>query len=134
MSDEKLTPGGLKSTQRRSQRVILHLAITVRSQDAPPDNSFEEETQTLVVSAHGALIALEAKVEKDQTLLITNRATQTEQLCRVKYLGPASGGKTQIGVEFLNPSPDFWRIVFPPDNSVALNRASEDVSNYRTEK
>ncbi len=95
---------------------MLQAAITVRTQDAPADSSFEEETQTLVVNAHGALIVLEGKVEEGQTLLITSRATKAEQLCRVVYLRHTSDGKAQIGVEFLTPSPDFWQIVFPPDD------------------
>jgi hypothetical protein len=112
------TQGTSNSSRRRSQRVILTLAITVRSEGATPDTSFAEETHTLVVNLHGALIILAAKVSKGQLLRMTNRATQKEQSCRVATLGPTSGGKTQIGVEFLQPSPDFWHISFPPEDWV----------------
>jgi len=105
-------------SRRRSQRVILSLPVTVRTEDGPKDISFEEETHTLVVNLHGALIVLAAKVAKGQRLRLTNRATQLEQVCRVASLGPVSGGKAQIGVEFLTPSPDFWRISFPPEDWV----------------
>ncbi|HEX4642692.1 MAG TPA: hypothetical protein VH161_04465, partial [Candidatus Acidoferrales bacterium] len=67
-----------------------------------------------VVNVHGALVLLAGKVTKGQKLALTNRATQLEQECRVASIGAQSGGKTQIGVEFLQPSPDFWRISFPP--------------------
>lgn len=90
----------------------------VRTEDAPKDKFFEEETHTLIVNAHGALIALASKVVKNQKLRLTNRATKAEQVCRVASVGPNSGGKGQIGIEFLTPSPDFWHISFPPEDWV----------------
>jgi hypothetical protein len=111
-------PGGPDATRRRSQRVILTMAVTVRTEGSPKDTSFEEETHTLVVNLHGALILLKAKVAKGQKLWLMNRATKEEQMCRVATVAPASGGKPQVGVEFLKPSPDFWRISFPPEDWV----------------
>jgi hypothetical protein len=108
--------GGHEATRRRSQRVIMSLPITVRTDNAPKDSSFEEETHTLVVNVHGALIVLASLVAYGQKLWLMNRGTRTEQGCRVATLGPTSDGKAQIGVEFLNPSPDFWHISFPPED------------------
>ena len=108
--------GGSVSTQRRSQRVFVSVAITVRNKGGSKETAFEEETQTLVVNAHGALIGLAAKIEKGQILRIKNRATQEEQACKVVYTGPALSGKGQIGVEFMSLVPDFWRIAFPPED------------------
>ena len=53
-------PGGPDASRRRSQRVILSLRVIVRTEDGPKATSFEAETITLVVNAHGALIALSA--------------------------------------------------------------------------
>lgn len=103
---------------RRSQRVILSVAVTVRTEDGPKDASFEEETRTLVLNMHGALILLAGQVAIGQRLRLTNRATHAEQMCQVASLGPTSGGKTQVGVEFLKPSADFWHISFPPEDWV----------------
>ncbi len=108
--------GGPEATRRRSQRVILSLSVIVRTEEGMKNGAFEEDTNTLVVNAHGALVALTARVVKGQKLRMKNRATQQEELCRVASLGPASGGKSQIGVEFLQPSPDFWHISFPPED------------------
>ena len=118
MPEENPSPRGTSAQRRRSQRVILTLAVTIRTVDGPKDASFEEETHTLVVNLHGALIVLENRVAKGQMLALKNRATQEEQLCRVANLGSKSGNKTQIGVEFLKPSPDFWHISFPPEDWV----------------
>jgi hypothetical protein len=73
-----------------------------------------EETQTLIVNAHGALIHLALTVEIGQLLKIKNGQTQEQLACRVVHLGPDRTGKREVGVEFEDPSPRFWRIAFPP--------------------
>ena len=118
MSTGSPSPGGPDPSRRRSQRVILTLAVTVRSDGGPKDASFEEETHTLVLNLHGALVVLANKVTKGQRLRLTNRATHEEQQCRVASSAPGSAGKAQVGVEFLKPSPDFWHISFPPEDWV----------------
>jgi hypothetical protein len=80
------------------------------------DGSGAHQRRSQRVVLHGALIALTHPVEKGQILWLTNRATKAEQLCKVMYLGPSSGGKSQIGIEFTKPCPDFWRIAFPPED------------------
>jgi hypothetical protein len=112
-------PGVPKSNRRRSQRVILSMAVTIHAEASSPKGvSFVEETHTLIVNLHGALIVLAGKVTKGQQLRMINRVTKEEQLCRVASVGAGSDGKVQVGVEFLKPSPDFWRISFPPEDWV----------------
>jgi hypothetical protein len=110
-------PKGGESSRRRSQRVIVSVPVTVSSEGGK-DAAFKEDTQTLVVNAHGAMVALAAKVVKGQTLRLMNRATQQDVTCKVVYIGPATGGKIQIGIDFTSSSPDFWRIAFPPEDWV----------------
>lgn len=129
MANGSLIPGGPEASRRRSQRVILSLRVIVRTDDGPKATSFEEETHTLIVNAHGALIALNNKVAKGQRLRLTNRATKAEQACRVASLGPMSEGKAQIGIEFLKPSPDFWQISFPPEDWVVPEPSSANSTN-----
>ena len=116
MSTQCPTQVGSETGRRRSQRVILTLPVTVHTEGVPKNAEFQEETCTLVVNAHGALILLAGKVQKGQNLRMKNRATQSETLCRVAYLGAGSEEKMQIGVEFMKPSPDFWHIAFPPED------------------
>jgi hypothetical protein len=118
MSTWDPTRGGPDSNRRRSQRVIVNVPIIVSSEGGNRDAAFQEETQTLVVNAHGAMIALAAKVVKGQTVRIKNRATQEDHACKVVYLGPVSSGKAQVGVDFTSSAPDFWRIAFPPEDWV----------------
>lgn len=92
--------------------MLLHVPVTV-SCEAP--NEFSEQTSTLVVNAHGALITLQAKVVQGQTLQIKSAASETRS-CRVVYVGPTLQGRTQFGIEFTEPAPNFWHITFPPDD------------------
>jgi hypothetical protein len=106
------TPGQ-ELSRRRSHRVLLSVPITV-SCETPP-NMFTEKTQTLVVNAHGALITLEAKAIQGQSLLLKSPSSETRS-CRVVYVGPMLQGRTQFGVEFNEPAPNFWHITFPPED------------------
>jgi len=111
--------GGLnvEAGRRRSMRVLLSVPVILSGKTAN-DQAFTEETRTLVVNAHGALITLAARVASGQTVMVSNRTTKESAECRVVYLGNAQGGKTQVGIEFAKPSPKFWRIDFPPEDWV----------------
>ena len=98
-------------------RVLLSVPILVRGKTAK-NEEFSEKTRTLVVNAHGALISLAAPVVANQKVFVSNNATQQTQECRIVYLGNTQAGKAQMGVEFLDPSPTFWQIDFPPEDWV----------------
>ena len=98
-------------------RVLLSVPIRV-SGKSPENKDFTEETRTLVVNAHGALISLAAPAIADQSLMVENKSTHQALECRVVYLGTSQAGKTQMGIEFSNPSSRFWQIDFPPDDWV----------------
>jgi len=101
------------STLRRSQRVCLSVPVTV-VREGPGNHRVTEESRTLIVSAHGALILLGLTVEAGQLLTMRHTKTQEELICRVIHLGPDQSGKREVGVEFEKPAPRFWRIAFPP--------------------
>ena len=103
--------------RRRSMRVLLSVPIHVSGKTAG-NQDFAEETRTLVVNAHGALISLAAQMMAGQTITIANNATHQTLECRVVHIGTAQGGKTQLGIEFAKPSSKFWQIDFPPDDWV----------------
>jgi c-di-GMP-binding flagellar brake protein YcgR len=107
----------LDTGRRRSMRVLLSVPIHVTGK-TKDNQKFEEETRTLVVNAHGALISLAAKLVTGQQVSVNNRATQKSMNCRVVYVGNPAAGKMQMGVEFVEPCPSFWQIDFPPDDWV----------------
>jgi len=98
-------------------RVLLSVPIQV-SGKTTAEQDFAEETRTLVVNAHGALISLAARVAAGQKVTITNKATRESLECQIVYLGNTQAGKTQMGIEFVKPSPSFWQVDFPPDDWV----------------
>ncbi len=112
-----------ESERRRSQRVFLSLPVLVRGAASGPP-SFEEETRTLVVNAHGALVILANRVEVGEKLRLKNLKSGEEQPCEVAYLGPEVLGKIQVGVEFVEPAPHFWHITFPPEDWAQANLPS----------
>jgi PilZ domain len=105
---------GPDANRRRSQRVILSVPVSVSG--TGPKGKFTEETKTLVVNAHGALITLAAKVMQNQQLELKSASNPEPQSCKVVYIGPSVQGQTQVGVEFLKPAPNFWHVAFPPEN------------------
>jgi hypothetical protein len=94
---------------RRSERVLLDVPLVIRG-ESPDHRHFQEETFTVTVSAHGALLMLAAKVALGQNLTLLNPQTWDERESRVAYIGPAHAGLAQVAVEFRKPSPEFWPI------------------------
>jgi len=98
---------------RRSQRVIAKVSVMILAEGA--DNKpVSEETRTVTVNAHGAMILLGLKVSIGQLLTLRNSRTEEEVACRVVYVSPHESEKRQVGVDFMKPCPRFWRISFPP--------------------
>lgn len=108
-------PQPAKATNvRRSQRVYLSVGVVV-VQQRPNGKSHSEETRTLVVNAHGALLLLRMEVALRDLLTLRNVKTLEEMSCRVVDLGLLTpSGAKEIGLEFVTPSPRFWRVAFPP--------------------
>jgi DNA-binding NtrC family response regulator len=71
-------------------------------------NSFSEETATLDVSAHGAVVPLTTKVALGQTVMLVDPQNWDERVVRIARITSPSGSLTHIGVEFPNPAPEFW--------------------------
>jgi hypothetical protein len=65
---------------RRSERVLLRVPFLVRVQ-AENDASLSEESHTLVVNAHGALIGVAVKVQPGQELALKHRVGGGQQQC-----------------------------------------------------
>jgi hypothetical protein len=101
--------------RRRSQRIFMSVHVRVRGTDVN-GKTFEEQTETVAVNAHGALVLLDIPVEVGQSLSLWHRSTREEVDSGVVFVGTKQAGKTQIGIQFLNPSPRFWRVAFPPDD------------------
>jgi len=107
------TPGD-SSERRRSHRVNIAMPVLVRGMKGT--QKFEEAAQTISVSAHGCMVRVAQAVARGQEIAIVNKKTAEELPCTVTFLGQKDQGKTEVGVEFAEPSPLFWRIAFPPED------------------
>ena len=96
--------------RRRSIRLSIHLELIVCG-DA---GAFQEQTCTRSLNAHGLLVALTATMKIGQILIIQNPENWAERRGRVASLGRCYAGRTEVGIEFLEPAPDFWLIPAKP--------------------
>jgi hypothetical protein len=101
------------SAKRRSERVLLDIPLFIEGK-AEDEQDFKEETFTLTVSAHGALIVLAAKVTLGQTIRLTNLKNKDQHEATVAFLGPPYAGLATVGIQFSQPAPEFWAISSPP--------------------
>jgi hypothetical protein len=93
----------------------MQVGVRIRGNDAQ-GKPFEEEASTLAINAHGALVALQARLTSGSVVKMQHNATAEEQQCHVVFLGPVRSGKAEIGLEFSEPRPAFWRVTFPPED------------------
>jgi len=103
------------SRQRRSSRVFTRIPVRASGKSIQ-GRKFRENSQTIVINAHGGLLYLQEEVAMGADLVLINPVTEEEQECRVVYLGDTSEKGTRIGVEFLSPSPHFWGVDFAPQD------------------
>jgi hypothetical protein len=115
--------------RRRSQRVQIVMHVLVRGVSA--GQKFEEDASTVMVNANGCMLMLKTAVVKAQQVSLVNPATTEELPCRVVFLGRRAEGKTEVGLEFAEASPLFWRINFPPEDWNAAERKRPDAPSHR---
>ena len=103
------------SNKRRSQRLFIQVKVVIEWK-AANKSALKEETHTIVVNAHGALVEMGAQIDQGQVVSLRNVRTNDAADCVVKLVTPASGGKFSTALEFTQPSPTFWRVSFPPED------------------
>jgi hypothetical protein len=103
------------SQQRRSSRVFTRIPVRASGKSIH-GRKFRENSQTIVINAHGGLLYLQEELALGADLVLINPVTEEEQECRVVYLGDTSEKGTRVGVEFLSPSPRFWGVDFAPQD------------------
>ncbi len=98
---------------RRSARVLLDVPVVIWG-ESPDEQAFREETFTVTVSAHGALVMLAARVCVGQRVVLRKLTDTMEIRGKIAYTGMPYAGLTQVGIELDQPSPEFWPVQQPP--------------------
>jgi hypothetical protein len=129
MSNAPTTPVH-SGPRRRSQRVLMQVSVRIRGNDAQ-GKPFQEETATLAINAHGALILMQSRLTSGSKVLLHHNGTNQEQECHVVFLGPVRSGKAEVGLEFSVACPTFWRVAFPPEDWSPKHPEARTLSSNR---
>jgi hypothetical protein len=108
--------------RRRTLRVALALPVIVHGQNELGEK-FCVRAMTYSVNQQGALLALEEPVVPGQSLLIVNENTNRSAETRVAHVRRDREGKRMVGLEFVNPDTNFWKMTFPVPGARPLRRA-----------
>ena len=92
---------------------MLKAPVVVLTRGADNKAMFEE-TQAITVNIHGAMIVSRLKFEARQIITLRNSRTGEEAPRRVVYLSPRQTENREVGIEFMEPRPQFSRVSFPP--------------------
>jgi hypothetical protein len=103
------------SNRRRSQRLLLQVRVVVEGKRANK-SPFSEETHTIVLNAHGALVEMSTSLDQGQIVTMQNMRTTDKSECKVKLVTRTQGGKFNTALEFTKPNPGFWHVSFPPED------------------
>jgi len=89
----------------------ISVIVQIKTRDG---KDVREDTQTVVVNAHGGLLKLKMEVKTGQPILLINERAKLQQGCHVVRVETSEAGNSAVAFEFDEPTPQFWPIVFPP--------------------
>jgi hypothetical protein len=108
-------PAGDSSVdRRRTHRIQIVMPVIVRGKNG--SHPFQEQTHTISVNANGCMVRMETRIARLQHVSLLNPKTAEELPCLVSFIGQRHGTRIEVGLEFVEPSPLFWRIAFPPED------------------
>ena len=111
--------------RRRSQRVMLQIAVLIRA--TTDGKCLQAKAFTLVVNAHGGLLESPLKLAAGQRIHLINPQSGLTVDGEVVRTEKPSDSSYTIAFEFDKHSPQFWPISFPPqDWGVTVEAASEN--------
>jgi hypothetical protein len=108
--------------RRRTLRVSMALPVIVHGQNEEGEK-FCIRALTHSVNQQGALIQMEEPVVPGQSLLLVNENTSRSAETRVAHIRRDREGKKFVGLEFVNPDSNFWKMTFPTPGARPLRRA-----------
>lgn len=101
----------------------MTLAVPVRVDGENIEGAkFIVSTVTVALSEFGCLIQLDENVLVDQTLVLMNEHTRQSAQGRIVSTRRHRNGHKYVGVEFISPSNNFWRLTFVKPGAKSLKR------------
>jgi len=118
--------------RRRTVRITLQIPLKVRCQ-MPEGEAIDFKACTQYVSAHGALIVMDAPLLPGQTVRVFNEMTSDSVECFVTSVREKQDRRF-IGLGFASARNDFWHVVFPKAGTRQAVRSSQTGSLVPPEK
>src|ERR1700722_13453151 len=118
--------------RRRTVRITLQIPLKVRCQ-MPEGEAIDLRASTQYVSAHGALIVMDAPLLPGQTVRVFNEMTSESVECFVTSVREKQERRL-VGLGFAAPKSDFWHVVFPKAGTRRAVRSSQTGSLVPPEK
>ena len=100
---------------RRSARILIQIQLLARW-TPEGEQPLTEETSTVAVNAHGALITLALRVKPGNKLILRNWGTAMDREFKVVHTRPRPGAKAEVGIAMTVPDARFWGVQFPPED------------------
>ena len=110
--------------RRRSQRVLLQVAVLVRKRT--PEGMLQAQAFTKVVNAHGGLMDAPFEMKTGEKITLVSPISLREAHCHVIRVDRPSDGYCPTAFEFDEPNPRFWPISFPPADWAVAEEVTED--------
>jgi len=108
--------------KRRTERILLRIPVEVQGTGAD-GKPFREKTFTVAINRHGARIALNADVNPESRVTVTNLQNQLACPFRVvARVGKSLSEAPEWGMECLEPGLNFWGIFFPEKSQTPAER------------
>jgi hypothetical protein len=79
---------------------------------------------TRSLNQQGALLMMDQLVSPGQPVLLVNENTSRSVEGRVIYAKRERDGKLHVGLEFMNPDTNFWKMTFPTPGARPLRRGA----------
>ena len=111
--------------RRRSQRVMLQLAVLVRA-NMPDGRCVQVQGFTSVVNAHGGLLESPLNLADNQKFLLINPHSGKEVDCKAARVEGMASALYEVAFEFDQRTPRFWPIDLPPDDWAVKEAITSD--------
>jgi hypothetical protein len=108
-SDRSSESAQQEEGDRRGELRHAHNALLLIYGSDADKQPFHEEAETIDAHEKGCSLMMDTLVVRGQRLFLTNMRNQAEQECRVVHVGRRVRGKARVGIEFVSPTPEFWR-------------------------
>jgi hypothetical protein len=109
--------------RRRTIRVSLALPVLVHLKNEMGEK-FCHRAMTRSVNWQGALVLMDEPTVTGQEVLLVNENTNRPAESRVVFMKKERDGKFLVGLEFVNPDMNFWKMTFPVPGARPLRRNS----------